>query len=163
MSMEGSPYQLLKHMVKSTQLHREVLVQDQYWYMVRLTVRQVRREYRNQLNYTHTHINTELLSECVSPKIHTENLMSSVKILEGGPLGDNQIMKVEPSRMRINALTVRTHRAPQLLLPCQNTVKSLTQESSNRKLSKLRTCFPMSNHTIQFTCLVDIVTCMHPL
>ena len=54
--------------------------------MASLTVHQVTRESKHQLNYNHTHI--QLLSECVTPKIHVVNLMSSVMILEDGVLGD---------------------------------------------------------------------------
>ena len=55
--------------------------------MVRLTAHEVRSEHRNQLNYIHTYTHIQLLYECGTPKIHVENLISSVMILEGGAFG----------------------------------------------------------------------------
>ena len=41
--------------------------------------------------------------------------------------------------------------------------KSPTYEPSSCELSKMRTWVRMSNHISQFTCLVYIVMCVHPL
>lgn len=72
--------------------------------------------------------------------------MSSVIDIRRWAFWNNQIMRWSPPRMRM-CRTMRTHRKNTPFALSEYT-KSLTQESSNCKLSKLRTCIPISSHNL---------------
>ena len=52
---------------------------------------------------------------------------------------------------------------PPYSLKYNNTVSPLHNEPSSCELSTMQICIRTSNHVSQFTCLADIVTCLHPL